>query len=192
MHGLDQAQEKGEDHGLVVRIATARDEKVVEMDVGARYDRQNKALTHLRCHLTDVTAKLRASRELRRRTRELTLVNQQLRRTNRELQELKDRYSDLYQNAPAMYFSLDVKGVFLECNNTLLRTLGYRRTDLLGRPYVLLLPESRRALFPANFAEFLRSGYIEVESRWKKANGDEIDFTTPEPQFFFRFEVSEP
>ena len=57
--------------------------------------------------MTDVTEKVRAERELRLRTSQLTQVNEQLRQINRELVELKDRYTDLYENAPAMYFSLD-------------------------------------------------------------------------------------
>jgi len=172
---LQAALIKGEAHGLVYRIKTAGGEsKAIEMNVGVRYA-SDMTVTHLRCHVTDVTAKVRAGRELRRRTRELTLVNQQLRQTNRELQELKDRYSDLYQNAPVMYFSLDEGGYLLECNNTMLRTLGYRRNELIGRPYSILLPESRKPFFATYFAEFLKTGYVEVESRWNKANGELID-----------------
>jgi PAS domain S-box-containing protein len=166
---------RGESHGLVYRIKTARGEsKAIEMYVSVRYGVDLKVI-HLRCHVIDVTAKLRAHRELRRRTRELTHANEQLRRINRELEELKDRYSDLYQNAPAMYFSLDAEGKFRECNNTLLKTLGFRRRDFLGRPFSAILPESRRDGFPARFEEFLRNGTIEVESIWQKGDGTPID-----------------
>jgi PAS domain S-box-containing protein len=93
------ALEKGEAHGLVVRIRTAQGApKAIEVNIGARYG-PDLAVTHLRCHLTDVSDKIRAERELRLRTRELTQVNEQLRQINRELEELKDRYHDLYQNA---------------------------------------------------------------------------------------------
>ena len=54
--------------------------------------------------------KFEPSVKLRLRSLELTQVNEQLRRINRELEELKNRYSDLYENAPAMYFSLDSRG----------------------------------------------------------------------------------
>ena len=97
---------------------------------------------HLRCHLTDVTDKVRADRQLRLRTLELTRVNEQLRSINRELEELKNRYTDLYENAPAMYFSLDPQGGVAECNQTMLSTLNYKRTQLIGRPYEDLLHES--------------------------------------------------
>ena len=135
--------ERGEGHGLIYRITTARGEtRAVELNVGVRYGPDRRVL-HLRCHLADVTAKLRDESELRRRTQELTQANDELRRTNRELEELKDRYSDLYENAPAMYFTVDRLGQFLECNDTLVRTLGYPREELLGRPVARLLPEGR-------------------------------------------------
>ncbi len=172
---LRAAGEKGEAHGLIYRIRTARGEaKAIEMNIGVRYA-ADASVDHLRCHVADVTEKLRASRELRRRTKDLLAANGQLLRTNRELEELKDRYGDLYQNSPAMHFSLDRDGTIIECNQTLLATLGYARTELLGRPYTRLIPESRRASFLATFAEFLETGHVEVESRWRKKDGDWID-----------------
>ena len=84
-----QALERGEALGLVVRIKTARDTaRSIEVNVGARYG-TNQRVMHLRCHVTDVTEKVRAERALRIRTRELTRVNEQLRRINRELEELE-------------------------------------------------------------------------------------------------------
>jgi len=166
---------RGEVHGLVLRIRTAEGKpRAIEMNVGARYGSDTK-VSHLRCHVTDVTAKVRSERELRLRTRELTQVNEQLRIINRELEELKERYRDLYQNAPAMYFSLDDRGRFLECNDTLLRTLGYPREALIGRSYAGLLAEPQRPQFAERFARFLEAGSIEVDGKWVKAGGEEID-----------------
>lgn len=172
---LRSALVKGEVHGLILRIRSAVGKpKAIEMNIGARYG-SDTAVSHLRCHITDVTAKVRAERDLRLRTRELTQVNEQLRLINRELEDLKERYRDLYQNAPTMYFSIDDQGRLLDCNDTLLRTLGYRREALVGRSYDRLLPEALRPLFPARFAEFLEKGSIEVQSQWVKANGEVID-----------------
>jgi PAS domain S-box-containing protein len=82
---------KGEIHGVVVRVRTAQNQtKAVELNAGARYNAEHR-VTYLRCHLTDVTEKVRAERELRRRTRELIQVNDQLRQINREVEDLKDR-----------------------------------------------------------------------------------------------------
>lgn len=173
---LRTALAKGEAHGLIYRVKNSRGEsKAIQVNVGVRTGPNRSGVTHLRCHITDVTAKVRASRELRRRTRELTLVNQQLRAANRELEELKDRYSDLYQNAPALYFSLDAEGRISECNNTLLSSLGYRRDELIGKSYAELLPPDHRPNFRERFAEYRKEGQVEVEGLWIKANGEVIN-----------------
>ena len=172
---LHAAVARGEAHGLVYRIRTARGEtRAVEMNVSVRYA-PDHAPDHLRCHVTDVTAKVKAGRELRRRTRELIRANEELRRINRELEELKDRYGDLYRNAPAMYFSLDEQGRFLECNDTLLKALAHDRDDLIGRPYSTILAPSRHAAFGVGFAEFLQVGFVEFESQWRKSDGGAIN-----------------
>jgi PAS domain S-box-containing protein len=166
--------ERGEGHGLIYRITTERGEtRAVELNIGVRYGADRRVL-HLRCHLTDVTAKLRDESELRRRTQELTQANDDLRRANRKLERLKDRYSDLYENAPAMYFTVDRRGQFLECNNTLVRALGYTRKELLGRPVARLQPLGRRGPAADPFAEGLRPGPIEYESEWAKSDGEII------------------
>ena len=166
---------KGEVHGLVLRIRTASGKpKAIEMNVGARYG-PDMAVSHLRCHVSDVTTKLRSERELKLRTRELMQVNEQLRIINRELEDLKERYRDLYQNAPALYFSLDNEGRLVDVNDTLLETLGYRRDALVGQPYEILLPETKRQAFSDRFEDFLQVGTIEVESQWLKANNEVID-----------------
>ena len=171
---LRTALECGEGHGLIYRITTARGEsKAVEMNVGVRYGADRRVL-HLRCHLADVTAKLRDEDELRRRTHELTHANDDLRRANRELQELKDRYGDLYENAPAMYFTVDHHGQFLECNNTLIRSLGFSRREIIGQPVLRLLPKSRGPTPADRFADDLRAGPVEFESEWSKRDGEVI------------------
>ena len=172
---IKTALEKGEVHGLIVRIKTAAGApRAIEVNIGVRYT-PDRAVAHLRCHLTDVTDKIKAERELRLRTRELTQVNEQLRQINRELEELKDRYRDLYQNAPAMYYSLDTDGRLIDCNETLLQTLGYTRDGLVDRPFTIVLAEAARSGLAAKLAELRRRGSMELESQWTKANGEVID-----------------
>src|SRR5262249_24997637 len=155
-------------HGLIVRLKNAQGQpKAVEINIGVRYAADG-AVSHLRCHLTDVTDKLRAERELKLRTRELTQVNEQLRQINRELEELKDRYRDLYQDAPAMYYSLELDGRIIDCNETLLRTLGYPRDRLIGHSFSVILAEPYRSRFNQRHAELQRRGALEIESKWAK------------------------
>lgn len=166
--------EKGEAHGVRLRITNSKNEmKYVELNIGARYDSDHH-ITHLRCHWTDVTDKVRSEHEQRKRHKFLQEFNEELRKKNRELAELRDRYGDLYENAPAMYFSLNDDGRIIECNDTLQRALGYRREDLINRRVRDFLAPGRRGEFEACFADFLRNGYIELETTWRKANGETI------------------
>jgi PAS domain S-box-containing protein len=172
---LAAAIAKGEGHNLLYRVRTASNEvRAVELHVAVRYSTDARP-HHVRIRFADMTKKVRAERELRRRTKELIDVNGQLRRINRELEHLKNRYSDLYQNAPAMYFSLDGKGTIVECNDTLLETLGRTRASVVGKLYLTLLPEDRRNIFASWFHELRKSGRVELEGRWVKSNGEEID-----------------
>ncbi len=84
-----KALTQGEALGLIVRIRPAHGStRAVEVNVGARYGSDQK-VKYLRCHLTDVTEKVRAERALKLRTLELTRVNEQLRGINRQLEAVK-------------------------------------------------------------------------------------------------------
>lgn len=59
-------------------------------------------------------------------------------RLEKDLMESERRYRDLYDNAPDMYCSINVKGIIIECNNTIAETLGYKTEELIGKPFTLL------------------------------------------------------
>ena len=62
---------------------------------------------------------------------ELKLQNDDLRQSQIKLEELKDRYLDLYDFAPVGYMTLNDKGLILEANLTAIRLLGVERTSLI-------------------------------------------------------------
>jgi chemotaxis family two-component system sensor kinase Cph1 len=190
---LQEALKDGEAHNVTFRIllpdvtpdatretqaatvadgASARRERYLQMDVMTSYTEGGLPL-HLRCHFIDVTDRILTENELRRRTRELSEANDRLRQTNSDLQRLKESYRDLYHHAPALYFSLDARGRFVACNETMLRALGYRREALLGQPYTRLLPAGGRGDFLADPTVFQRPG--ELETQWVKQDGTVID-----------------
>jgi PAS domain S-box-containing protein len=65
---------------------------------------------------------------------ELEMQNDELRRTQRELEASRDRYSDLYDFAPVGYFTLSEKGLILEANLTVATMLGVERGRLVKQP----------------------------------------------------------
>jgi PAS domain S-box-containing protein len=176
---LGDALEDGEAHDITFRILpstgdaeVAGRERYLQMDVMTTYSATGEPL-HLRCHFVDVTDRIRTEAELRRRTEELSEVNARLRTINTDLQRLKESYSDLYHQAPVLYFSLDGHGRLVACNDTLLRAFGYARKELIGQPYTVLLEPSQRAGYEVDRAAMQRPG--ETETRWVKRDGSVID-----------------
>ncbi len=167
--------QKGEGHNVTFRVVSRRgSEHHVQMDVLVRYTDEGEPL-HLRCHLIDITARVRMDQELRQRTEQLSQANHRLRRINRDLEHLKESYRDLYHHSPVLYFSLDAQGHFVACNETMVRTLGYRRDELTGRPYTILLTRESAARFLADPEVYQRPGETQMETQWVKQNGQVID-----------------
>jgi len=77
----------------------------------------------------------RVLHELRVHQIELELQNEELRRTQVELDAAKERYFDLYDLAPIGYCSVGETGLILEMNLTGAILLGLGRGEIVGQPF---------------------------------------------------------
>ncbi len=67
---------------------------------------------------------------------------------------------DLYNNAPCGYHSLDLKGRYIQVNETELRWLGYTREEMIGKPITEFFTEANRPAFFKNYEILRRQGWV--------------------------------
>jgi PAS domain S-box-containing protein len=76
---------------------------------------------------------------------ETRVQTDQLIEAQRQLEESRDRYADLYESAPLAYLTLDHEGIIRDVNLTGASLLGEDRQGTLDRPFVrFLAPADRR------------------------------------------------
>ena len=99
------------------------------------------------------------------------------RATERALQESKETYADLYENAPDMLCSVEpTTARIVRCNGTLARTLGYTRDELLGRPLLDLYDLDSLVQAGVAFDTLRTAGEVPpTELRLRKKDGTPID-----------------
>jgi len=84
---------------------------------------------------------------LRQRVDELELMTAGEKQIHRKLQESEARYRMLYEDNPAMYFTLDSTGKVLDVNTFGAEQLGYRAAELTGESVLKVFhPEDRKAV----------------------------------------------
>lgn len=85
--------------------------------------------------------------ELRIHQVELEMQNEGLRRAQMDLQEARDRFSDLYDFAPVGYFTVSYKGLIQEANLTGATMLGVERRQLIGQPFTRFITNDTQDVF---------------------------------------------
>ncbi len=86
--------------------------------------------------------------ELRTHQIELEMQNEELRRAQIELEESRNRYSDLYDFAPIGYFTFDKNGLIIDVNLTGAHKLDVERSFLIKKPFSLyIVPDSKNVFY---------------------------------------------
>lgn len=87
----------------------------------------------------------------------------------------EERYRLLYDDAPVCYHSLDKRGRVLDVNETWLKTLGYRRSEVLGRSLSDFLHPDWIERFQVSFPCFLDRGTTrDVEFDMRRKDGSTL------------------
>lgn len=140
---------------LVVDVYAAGSKRAIEVDNGDRV--WSFFLTpivdggYVNLYGSDITARKRMEEEI-------TALNADL---ERRVAERTAELSDLYDNAPCGYHSVDVDGTFVRVNQTELNWLGYTREEMVGRlKFSDLLTPASVPMFQENFPVFKERGWV--------------------------------
>lgn len=89
----------------------------------------------------------------------------ELKKTIDTLKESKEKFQDLYENAPDMYLSVDAKtSKVIQCNRTTAKILGYSKKEIIGMSiFDLYTPESAEYAKLKVFPKFIKTGVIKDE-----------------------------
>ena len=93
---------------------------------------------------------------------ELEMQNEELQHARDEIEAGLEKYSDLYDFAPAGYLTLDREGTILESNLAAASLLGIERSLLLRRRFGFSIPAADRPVFTAFLTKVFESKAREV------------------------------
>ena len=93
---------------------------------------------------------------------ELEMQNEELRRTQVELESVRDSYVDLYDFSPAGHLTLDTRGTIVEANLRAGTLLGINRKELIGRPLARLIARDDQDTFHRHSQDALKTGTRQI------------------------------
>ncbi len=77
----------------------------------------------------------RLAREVALYQIELEAQNEELRQSHKQIEETRQKYADLYNLAPAAYFTFNTQGLIQEANIAAGSVMGHDKAYLIGRPF---------------------------------------------------------
>ncbi len=159
--------------------STQESELMAKAEKGKQIVARETKLHHNSGDLIDVTLTMTGIKDEKGELIGFSLLSRDItkrKRAERKVQQLKDKFEDLYNNAPIMYLSIDVDGTIVECNKTILKKLGYTRKELIGKKMTNFITKESAEEFKDDFPKLLKDGKImDAERQLISKRGKIID-----------------
>jgi PAS domain S-box-containing protein len=143
--------------------------------------RAEKAALHIAASPPDATsvlmdaAVLPSIHELQVHQIELEMQNEELRQREAELDALRARYFQIYEQAPVGYLTVDKQGLILEANLTAASLLGVLRSDLIEQPFEHLVVQRDLDTYHLVHRQLFETGLPQsCEVQMRKRDGTHI------------------
>ncbi len=91
------------------------------------------------------------------------------------LTDSEENYKLLYENAPLPFHSLNKDGIFIDVNQAWLQTLGYKREEVIGKPYGDFLHPDYQEHFKNKFPVFKACGSVHTNFKLQHKDGHYIE-----------------
>jgi PAS domain S-box-containing protein len=101
--------------------------------------------------------------ELRRRNAELEMSEAENRQTEEALRESEERFKQFFENVPEYCYMISLEGVILNVNNAVLKSLGYKERELVGRPLTTIYAPESLPKMKQIFAKWKKTGELKDE-----------------------------
>src|SRR5256885_3024877 len=89
---------------------------------------------------------------------ELEMQNDELRRTQLELEAARDRYMDLYDFSPVGHLTMDTHGTIVEANLRIGSLLGLPRKELVGKSVARFFASEDQDILHRHYQDVLKTG----------------------------------
>jgi PAS domain S-box-containing protein len=114
--------------------------------------------------------------ELQVHQTELEMQNEELRKAKKELEDVRNSYSDLYDFAPVGYFTFDKNGLIYKMNLTSAAKLGMERGFLIKKPFSNYISKSSKDVFYSHLHQVFNTGKRQTcEIKLQDKKGIEFD-----------------
>lgn len=150
-------------------MSSVNEKKAVQLRRRAESLLKESADAHDQAELKDIR---QLAQDLAVHQAELELQNEELLEAQDKLQEIKDRYTALFEQAPVGYVVLDESGIVRQANATWHDMLERADEDLRGRPFTDSIVAQDRPIFLSRFRLFFRNpGEKQIVVRVLKKSG---------------------